>query len=119
MLRNIGSAFSRNVSPSLLPLVLLFLSACVTGTARETVTPARDVPERFMVVDGTEARAARSGEGCRNPMLDPRTDTRVMLHRSTASVGDYIVPSGAYGAGPRMLLRIDCATGAPIGLVRR
>ena len=57
--------------------------------------------------------------GCATPMVDPRDRTQIRLIRSVAPRGDYTVPEGRYGVGPEELLRLDCTTGAPLGVVRR
>lgn len=57
--------------------------------------------------------------GCRNPLIDPRDGTALGLVRSDLEQGAYSVADGRYGVGPGELLRVDCATGAPIGVVDR
>lgn len=81
---------------------------------------ATDVPEYFLV--GTHAGPAVSepepGSGCRNPMVDPRDGTRLLLVRSAEGRGDYEVPAGRYGVGKQELLRLECETGRVLGIVR-
>jgi len=96
---------------------VVVIGACATGTHNETVTPATDVPEAFLVVDGNDLRPARPGEGCRNPMADPRDGTRLELRSSANGMGDYVVPDGRYGVGPGSRLRLECASGSPVGIV--
>ena len=60
-----------------------------------------------------------AGGGCLNPLLDPRGDVRLTLVRSLTREGDYAVSAGGYGLGSDELLRIDCNTGRPLGVVRR
>ena len=100
-------------------VAILLAAGCVTGQTVDQVMPASDLPERFMVVEDGKMRPARADEGCRNPMADPRTGTRIELYRSSAAQGDYSVAEGAYGADRGWLLRIDCVSGEAIGLVRR
>ena len=100
----------------------LAVVACAHGIASlpadATARPASDVPERF--VSAAAAPANGAPPVCRNPLLDPRDGTRLELVRSTAGTrGDYEVTAGRYGVGPRELLRVDCTTGAAIGVVRR
>ena len=63
------------------------------------------------------------GEGCRNPLVDPRNGRALNLVRSKDGLGDYSVLGSqyeletAYGVDPRHLLRIDCATGKALGIV--
>lgn len=106
-----------------LALTSLALQACATGMASmpgdTTVRELSGLPERFMVLEGDNARVARPDEGCRSPMVDPRDGTRVLLRRSSEARGDYEAPAGAYGLSPREYLRLDCATGHPLGAVSR
>jgi hypothetical protein len=100
----------------------LALAACAHGGASllddAAARPATDLPERFASDALTPAAGAEPA--CRNPLLDPRDGTRLVLVRSTAGTrGDYEAPAGRYGVGPGELLRVDCATGAAIGIVRR
>ena len=100
---------------------LMFAAACATTSddwsARAT-TPARDTPAQFVTEEGS-----LPVDACRSPLTDPRDGTRLRLVRSGGSrageVGDYEVSGNRYGAGPGQLLRIDCATGRPLGIVAR
>ena len=77
------------------------------------------VPRHFLVQDHGGLRTPRPGEGCRNPLLDPSTGTALTLVRSADGMGDYSVPKGLYGLKSNELLRVECATGVPIGVVTR
>ena len=89
------------------------------------VAQAKNLPDHFMVtVTGIgQAEEPKPGEGCRNPMVDPRNGTPLVLMRSKSGVGDYQVQGrdyeldSSYGVDPRHLLRIDCATGKALGIV--
>jgi hypothetical protein len=101
---------------SILPLVLL--GACAYASTPWTgieLGPVENAPAAFVTVDNQPVL-----RGCRSPLLDPRDQTRIQLVRSARvedrELGDYDV-SGRYGVGPRELLRIDCSTGAPLGIV--
>jgi len=85
-----------------------------------TIRVASDTPDRFLVgeINGPGTSEPAPGGACRSPMVDPRDGTRLTLERSREGHGDYIVDIGRYGARPGDLLRIDCATGQPVGLVR-
>ncbi len=83
-----------------------------------------DVPDHFMVVRSGLGKAGepKPGEGCRNPMVDPRDKTMLTLRRSAGGKGDYwtesdLVGSQKYGVTTRQYLRIDCATGKALGIV--
>lgn len=115
------------------------LAACALGSSSFTTLPTRaatGVPERF--VPATPP-AEGSRPACASPMLDPRDDTPLVLVRSgyleaaagvrydpqdggdpgARLVGDYRVDGARYGVGPEELLRLDCRTGRPIGVVPR
>ena len=98
---------------------------CATGLSGSfptdaTARSASGTPLRFEPVD----RAARltpadtiAGNGCLNPMVDPRDNTQLRLVRAIAPRGDYAAPPGRYGARAGELLRLDCNTGRVIGVV--
>jgi hypothetical protein len=107
---------------------LFALSGCASSsgsTAKPIVAQANDLPDHFMVaVSGlAQKEEPRPGEGCRNPMVDPRNGRTLNLVRSKDGVGDYSVLGSqyelesAYGVDPRHLLRIDCGTGKALGIV--
>jgi hypothetical protein len=104
------------------------LLACASGTssmAGGIVAGAKDLPDHFMVaVSGVSQREEpRAGEGCRNPLVDPRDGTELNLVRSKDGIGDYQVLgdqyslASRYGVDPRHYLRVDCATGKALGVV--
>lgn len=106
----------------MLSATVLMTGCATTDFATEAqLRPAADLPDEFLVGahDSAETSEAAPGEGCRNPMVDPRDGTRVLLVRSNDERGDYEVPAGRYGASERELLRIDCGTGEALGIVRR
>ena len=91
------------------------------------VAEAKNLPDHFMVaVSGVaQSEEPRAGEGCRNPMVDPRNGTTLNLMRSKDGMGDYQVLGGdyelasKYGVDARHLLRIDCASGKALGVVEQ
>ena len=99
---------------------LLILAACnvVTSYPTAILRPAEDAPERFLLDDGSPVAAAVGPAACRNPLRDPRGGEPIVLERSYQGSGDYHVANGRYGAGARELIRVDCTTGAPLGIVR-
>ena len=101
----------------------LALASCATGRLPpdSEATPVADAPDRFLVGSLTDAstRQPASGEGCRNPMVDPRDGTRLTLVRSDSGRGDYQVAGGRYGVTAGSLLRLDCETGVAVGVVPR
>lgn len=99
-------------------LLLLAAAGCVSaGTADfpndVIATPASSVPAAF------EFTVPAAANTCRSPAIDPRDGTRITLVRSREERGDYEVPAGRYGVGERQLLRLNCATGAVVGIVPR
>jgi len=106
------------------PPVLLAL--CVGGCAVKhsgsmTDPPLRmpvEAPERFTMPDGTGATGAAPAPSCRNPITDPRDGTVLTLIRSAGGRGDYRPQPLRYGLREGELLRVDCATGRAVGIVR-
>ena len=103
-------------------------AGCASGRGQATrpvVAEAKDLPDHFMgAVTGLSQRSEPGpGEGCRNPMVDPRDGTTLNLIRSKDGTGDYQVMNrdyelkSQYGVDSRHLLRIDCATGRALGIV--
>lgn len=82
---------------------------------------AIDTPQRFMVglPASSQTSAPKAGDGCRNPMVDPRDETRITLVRSKNDRGDYEVTDARYGVRRGELLRLECSTGRVIGIVAR
>ena len=87
--------------------------------SRPVVGKPVDVPDHFMVAASGlgKSKEPSAEEGCRNPMVDPRDGTLLTLRRSAQGIGDYWVEDLKYGVTPRQLLRVDCATGKPLGVV--
>jgi hypothetical protein len=103
-------------------------AGCASGRGsmpRPVVAEAKDLPDHFMVVATGVAQKSepRPGEGCQNPMVDPRDGTTLNLLRSKDGTGDYQVLNrdyelkSQYGVDSRHLLRLDCATGKALGIV--
>lgn len=106
---------------------LMLASGCALGM-RSTYpadAPARtasDTPARFMIGSATgETSEPRPGDGCRNPMIDPRDGMRLTLVLSQrgpeGEIGDYEVPGRRYGVRAGELLRLDCSSGRVVGIV--
>lgn len=112
----------------------LVLAGCASsrGPARDPmaepiVAEATDLPDHFMVATSGLAQKSepKPGEGCRNPMMDPRGGASLNLVRSKGDTGDYQVMSREYelqtryGVDTRHLLRVDCGTGKALGVVNQ
>lgn len=113
---------SRLLAGGGLAAALLALAGCATGRndlSGPVVGVALDLPDHFMVARSGLGRTdePKPGEGCRNPMVDPRDHTILTLRRSAGGTGDYWVGSQKYGLTTTQLLRVDCATGRAIGIV--
>ena len=100
--------------------VLSLVSGCAaTGFPADTdARAASGLPVRF-VIQGSQPDVAEDPATCRNPVIDPADGAQLTLLRSDRGRGDYEVTAGRYGARSDELLRIDCASGTAIGLVRR
>lgn len=111
-----------------LPTLALAVAACAASTLDWSASgrAPRDVPPAF-VPDTAAAPSAVPARTCLVHLRDPRDGTRLLLVRSASTDqgapglrGDYEVERpGRYGAGPGELLRLDCASGAVVGVVRR
>jgi hypothetical protein len=103
--------------------LLSVISACSFGKATTYLsnrTPS-GTPDHFVVgtSNGSATSEPTSGEGCRNPMVDPRGGTRLQLIRSAEGQVDYEVPPGRYGVSEDELLRLECGTGRVVEIVKR
>lgn len=109
--------------PAWLFLVAL-LGGCTgsshTLESRSILRAAEDAPDEFLVgfPNSTATETPSPGGACRNPMVDPRDGTRLTLIRSSNGRGEYEA-AGRYGLAAGELLRLDCGTGSPLGIVRR
>ena len=113
----------------------LILAAAACAPAHQSGAPAHDAtapssgahrypagtPDHFLVgeIDGSATSQPAAGTGCKSPMVDPRNGLKLTLVRSSEGQGDYDVPSGKYGVAADEVLRIDCATGRAVGIVKR
>ncbi len=101
-------------------LLMILLTACTSGSFSDyDIRDAQGLPERFVLHDSIGADEQPSSGECRSPLVDPRNGLTIDLIRSIPGQGDYTVTQGAFGVGENELLRVDCATGAAIGIVRR
>ena len=98
-------------------IVLVLGCRSTRSSAPAVVREATNAPDRFLVVEAEGLREPRPGEGCRNPLVDPRSKDRISLVRSSEGTGDYSVPPGSYGVNANELLRVNCATGRSLGIV--
>ena len=112
------------------PIVVIWAAALVAGLAacagKQLGSPAGppmraavDVPDHFLTATAAGTAEPRRGEGCRNPIVDPRNETRLTLIRSADGRGDYEPSPLRYGVNKGELLRVDCASGHALGIVPR
>ncbi len=109
-----------------LALIALVAAACnVSGSGFQSapISPAPvTTPLRFLPPDASKIDTPAGtlvDDGCLSLLADPPSGIRLTLVRSENGVGDYAVPGGAYGVSNDQLLRLDCNTGAVLGVVRR
>jgi hypothetical protein len=77
--------------------------------------PAAGTPGTFVREDGLPNLSTT----CMATLLDQQDKSTVQLVRTVRSgQGDYRVAAGKYGVGDNELLRVDCATARPVGIVR-
>jgi hypothetical protein len=110
----------QRLSLALGALALVAAGGCNTVTSYPTAVlrPAQGAPERFVLADSTAITGTPGAALCHSPIVDPRTGARLTMERAYHGNGDYSVPAGSYGIGSGELLRVDCANGQPIGIVR-
>ncbi len=107
-------------------LALALLTACGQTPDTFSVAPIRQgtgLPDHFeAVIAPAQAAAAdslRARGSCFSPMRDPRDRTEIRMERAHTPRADYAVPAGQYGVAANELLRLDCNTGRPLGVVPR
>ena len=108
---------------ALLLLVGLVLVACAADGPEnirgEGLHAAVDLPDHFLISTDAGTVEPTDDGSCHSPLVDPRTGTNLTMVRSANGMGDYSVPAGQYGLRENELLRITCATGVAVGIVRR
>ena len=85
-------------------------------TIPETIDrPATGTPGTFVREDGLP----NLGTPCLASLLDLQDKSTIQLVRTLHNgQGDYRVAAGKYGVGDGELLRVDCATARPSGIVK-
>ncbi len=100
-------------------VLTVVLAGALVGCATSDFGPgtvlrrAAEAPEAFVADEPAKLFT------CLSPLRDARNGVRLTLVRSSDGEGDYAVEGSRYGVGRDELLRVDCGTGAPIGIVRR
>ncbi len=106
-----------------LAAILLAILGCAGGSVSwhdsAIIRQGTDLPDHFLVVTQFGTTEPDTTGNCHSPMIDPRDETSLILFRSDKGRGDYAVANGRYGVGPTEFLRIECATGCPLGIVKQ
>jgi len=117
-------ALKHSLRPAPGAVLLLVLAACgQSNSGFPSPTPLRagtDLPARFEPPPGFGRLSLTDtipGNACLSPMHDPRNNTEIRMVRAASGQADYKVPDGRYGVGKHQLLRLDCNTGRPLGIV--
>ena len=106
-------------------LAALALTACAATSTFSPATPMRTglhLPARFDPPAGFERVLPGDtlpGARCLNGLRDPRDGTTLRMERSGNGLADYEVPAERYGVAWSELLRVECNTGRPLGIVAR
>ena len=107
-------------------LLLPILAACAAGQPwDQRPRPARDLPPAFAPDPAAPPGPAAAAGVCPVRLIDPYSNSKLRLIRSASAanggyMGDYEVsPPGRYGIADLDLLRIECGTGRPLGIVSR
>ncbi|MGV3517633.1 hypothetical protein [Luteitalea sp.] len=102
-------------------LMLVASGGCATvkdtlKTTPDTIErPATGLPGTFLRADGLP----NLGTVCLTTLVDPQDKSTLDLVRTIRDgQGDYRVTAGKYGVGDNELLRVDCTTARPMGVVR-
>ena len=101
----------------LLTILLIGLAAScasVSGGQNTILRQAENTPEAFTPPPGITL----DGQSCKSPMIDSRDGTQIIMVSASGGKGNYRVPPGKYGVQKGELLRLDCATGKVLGVVK-
>ncbi len=96
-------------------LFFLLLNCGTAGTVEgdSVMRSALDTPERFEPPVGTTW-----DDSCKNPIIDPQDGSELILVESREGFGNYRPNRLKYGMTRGELLRINCRTGAVVGIVK-
>ncbi len=109
---------------SLVTLLVLVGACGQNSSGFPSATPLRagtDLPAQFEPPPGFGRLSLTdtiAGNACLSPMHDPRNNMEIEMVRAAQGQADYRVPDGRYGVGAGQLLRLDCNTGRPLGIVK-
>ncbi len=116
------------ISRSRFALAVSLTLICGCGTNGSSGFPSTaplragtDLPAQFEPPEGFGRLSPTdtiSGGACLTPMRDPRDNSSIKMVRADNGQADYKVPDGHYGVGEHQLLRLDCNTGRPLGIVK-
>lgn len=103
-------------------LMAAAIGAAACAPQHPVITPraALDLPARFEPVNPTMRTYPTDtlvGAGCLTQLQDPRDGFQIRAARSTQGFADFRIEDGHYGVRPGELLRVQCNTGEPVGVV--
>lgn len=107
------------MAAALLLLAIGCAGSSVSWHDSAIIRQGTDLPDHFLVVTEFGTTEPDTTGTCHSPMIDPRNETSLILFRSDKGRGDYAVEGGRYGVGPNEFLRLECATGRPLGIVKQ
>jgi len=107
------------LAAALLALLMGGCSSTAPSGRKEQMRDAIDVPTHFLVLTPSGAAVEPVPGSCKNPLIDPRDQTKIILVRSVEGRGYYRVPQGRYGVTSGELLLVECGTGRAMGIVKR
>lgn len=97
---------------------LILILGCGTSKnsdfKNQIIRQAETVPKSFLPPEGISL----DQNSCKSPMFDPVDGTQIIMVTAQDGKGDYKVPEGKYGVQKGELLRLNCATGEVLGIVK-
>ncbi len=84
-----------------------------TLSIQSVIRQAENIPDNFeppsnLILDNVS---------CKNPMIDSRNGTKIILLSAQNGLGKYEVPNGSYGVKKGEALLLDCSNGKVKGIV--
>lgn len=96
-------------------LLGLAISCVSSNRSRSSeISKPENTPESFSPSPGITL----DNQSCKNPMIDNRDGTEIILVSAARGLGNYRVPEGKYGVKKGEFLQLECSTGKVIGIVK-
>lgn len=107
-----------------LPMAMMITGCGSTSHANLIPQPVTGLPAHFV---GSSGARETVDAACRSPLRDPNGGVALTMVRSgrernrpDIGWGDYAIsPAGSYGVRADQLLRVECGSGRPAGVVPR